>query len=144
MGQRDMFILFWITRWSELLIKLATEWCRRVQVLDAAIPTSVFFFSLELTNSWYRYRILYCRQDVPQVDYKDKENIILLFSLYNRSHDTTSMVNLSIVKFHCSLIGNRRVLLLALFFMVITRKMLCEVVIKLSVEAIFSAQHDDK
>lgn len=69
---------------------------------------------------------------------------MLLFNLYNRSQDTPTMVNLSMVKFHWGLIGNRRVLLPSLFFMAITLKMLCEVVIKLSVGAIFSTQHNDK
>lgn len=52
-----------------------------------------------------------CVADVSQTGCVDNENVMFLLGLYNRSHDTPSMVNLSMVKFHCGLIGNRRVLL---------------------------------
>lgn len=82
--------------------------------------------------------------DIFQTVCEDKQNVMLLFGLYNRSRDTRSMVNLSMVECNYSLIGNRRVLLHLFFFLAMTLKMLCEVVIKLSVGAIFSTQHDDK
>lgn len=52
-----------------------------------------------------------CVADVPQTVCVDNENVMFLLGLYNWSRDTPSMVNLSMVKFHCGLIGNRRVLL---------------------------------
>ena len=118
--------------------------------VQAKLQHLFMFFGFELTDSNFicRHHILCCRQDIFQTDCGNKENVLLLFSPYNGGRVTPPMVNLSMVKFHCGLIGNRRVLLpsffFLFFFMAITRKMLFEVVIKLSGGATFSTQRDDK
>lgn len=110
----------------------------------ADLQTWLIYF-LFVYMSWHELYILYLRPDIFQTDCENKENVMLLFTMYKRSHETPVMVNLRMVKFHCGLLGNSRVLLPSLFFfMAITRKILCEVVIKLSVGAIFSTQPDDK